>query len=103
MAVEGFTGFIASMLSTNIGSEGRKYTPYVFSLFMFILFCNILGMVSFALGGLHPLTVTSHFTITGVLALLSFAIVPGLGFRSEARCVGKGCVGRCRSRGWPFP
>lgn len=80
MAVEGFTGFISSMMSTNIGSEGRKYTPYVFSLFMFILFCNILGMVPFALGGVHPLTVTSHFTITGVLAVLSFAIVLIVGF-----------------------
>jgi len=42
MAVEGFTGFVSSMMATNIGPEGRKYTPYVFSLFMFILFCNIL-------------------------------------------------------------
>ena len=44
-AVEGFTGFISSMMNANIGPEGRKYTPYVFSLFMFILFCNLLGML----------------------------------------------------------
>src|SRR3546814_8510418 len=37
-------------------------------------------MVPFALGGLHPLTVTSPFTITGVLAVLSFAIVLVVGF-----------------------
>src|SRR3546814_16836141 len=47
---------------------------------MFILFCNILGMVPFALGGVHPLTVTSHFTITGVFAVLSFSIVLVVGF-----------------------
>lgn len=79
-AVEGFTSFISSMMMANIGTEGRKYTPYVFSLFMFILFCNVLGMVPFALAGLHPLTVTSHFTITGILAILSFAIVLVVGF-----------------------
>src|SRR3546814_9566599 len=33
VAVEGFTGFISSMMNANIGPEGRKYTPYVFSLF----------------------------------------------------------------------
>ena len=42
VAVEGFTGFITNMMNANIGPEGRKYTPYVFSLFMFILMLNIL-------------------------------------------------------------
>ena len=45
MAVEGFTGFIADMMDANIGPAGRKYVPYVFSLFMFILFANLLGML----------------------------------------------------------
>ncbi|BBB12323.1 F0F1 ATP synthase subunit A [Sphingopyxis sp. FD7] len=79
-AVEGFTGFISSMMMANIGSEGRKYTPYVFSLFMFILFCNLLGMLPLGVLGLHPFTVTSHIAITGVLALISFAIVLVVGF-----------------------
>src|SRR3546814_16518321 len=35
VAVEGFTGFISTMMKANIGPEGRKYTPYVFSPFMF--------------------------------------------------------------------
>ena len=74
-AVETFTGFISGMMTTNIGSEGRKYTPYVFSLFMFILFANILGVLPLGVVGVHPFTVTSHFTITGVLAIMSFAIV----------------------------
>ncbi len=79
-AVEGFTGFISSMLTTNIGPQGRRYTPYVFSLFMFILFANLLGLMPLGLVGVHPFTVTSHLTITGVLAVLSFSIVLIVGF-----------------------
>ncbi len=80
MAVEGFTGFITSMMDANIGPAGRKYVPYVFSLFMFILFANLLGMMPVALVGAHPFAVTSHLTITGILALLSFGIVLAIGF-----------------------
>jgi F-type H+-transporting ATPase subunit a len=79
-AVEGVTGFISSMMNTNIGPEGRKFTPYVFSLFMFILFANLLGMMPIGVLGLHPFTVTSHLTITGVLAIFSFSIVLVVGF-----------------------
>ena len=80
VAVEGFTGFITDMLDTNIGPKGRKFVPYVFSLFMFILFANFIGMFPVALLGAHPFAVTSQLTITGVLALLSFSIVLIVGF-----------------------
>ncbi len=80
MAVETMTGFIDDMLEANVGKEGRKYVPYVFSLFMFILFANLLGLVPLGLTGIHPFTVTSHFTVTGVLAILSFSIVLIVGF-----------------------
>ncbi|MHA3841024.1 F0F1 ATP synthase subunit A [Sphingomonas aestuarii] len=80
MMVEGFTGFIDNLLKANIGAEGRKYLPYVFSLFMFILFANLIGLLPLGLVGLHPFTVTSHFTVTGVLAILSFGIVLIVGF-----------------------
>ncbi|KQX18046.1 MULTISPECIES: F0F1 ATP synthase subunit A [unclassified Sphingomonas] len=79
-AVESFTGFISSMMATNIGPEGKKFTPYVFSLFMFILIANIMGMMPTGVVGVHPFTVTSHLTITGVLAVISFAIVLVVGF-----------------------
>jgi F-type H+-transporting ATPase subunit a len=79
-AVEGFTGFISSMMTTNIGQEGRKYTPYVFSLFMFILFSNILGLMPLGVIGLHPFTTTSHLAVTGILAVISFSIVLIVGF-----------------------
>jgi len=80
VAVEGFTGFITSMMDQNIGPKGRKFVPYVFSLFMFILFANLLGMLPLALVGAHPFAVTSHLTITGVLAIASFSIVLIVGF-----------------------
>jgi len=80
VAVEGVTGFVTSMLDTNIGPEGRKYVPWVFTVFMFILFANLLGMMPFALVGAHPFTVTSQFTVTGVMAIISFSIVLIVGF-----------------------
>jgi F-type H+-transporting ATPase subunit a len=80
MAVEGFVGFVDNLLKSNIGPAGRKYLPYIFSLFMFILFANLLGLLPLALVGLHPFTATSHFTVTGVLAVMSFAIVLIVGF-----------------------
>ena len=80
MAVEFFTGFIDDMLAANIGKEGRKYVPYIFSLFMFILFANLLGLMPLGLVGVHPFTFTSHFTVTGILAIISFLIVLVVGF-----------------------
>ncbi len=82
MAVETFTNFIDDMLAANIGKEGKKYVPYIFSLFMFILFANLLGLIPLplAIAGLHAFTFTSHFTITGILAIMTFAIVLIVGF-----------------------
>lgn len=80
MAVEFFTGFIDSLLEANVGKAGRKYVPYIFSLFMFILFANLLGLLPLGVVGVHPFTPTSHFTITGVLAIMSFLIVLVVGF-----------------------
>ncbi len=76
MAVEGVTGFINNMMSSSIGPEGKKYVPLVFSLFMFILFANFMGMMPIGIvPGAHPFTVTSHLTVTAVLAVLSFGTV----------------------------
>lgn len=80
LMAESFTGFIENMVDANIGEGGRKYAPYIFALFMFILFANVLGLLPLGVIGLHPFTVTSHFTITGVLAILSFSIVLITGF-----------------------
>ena len=80
MAVESFTGFIDGLLASNVGPAGKKYVPYLFTLFMFILFANFLGLLPLGLVGLHPFTFTSHFSATGVLAVLTFAIVIVVGF-----------------------
>jgi F-type H+-transporting ATPase subunit a len=80
-AVEGVTGFVSNMMDANIGPKGKAFTPYVFSLFMFILFANLIGL--FPLGvvpGWHPFTITSHITVTAVLAFVSFGIVLIVGF-----------------------
>jgi F-type H+-transporting ATPase subunit a len=81
VAAESVIGFIDNMVSVNIGSGGKKFAPYIFSLFMFILFANLVGVLPLAiLPGLHTFAVTSHITVTAVLAFVSFAIVLGVGF-----------------------
>jgi len=80
VAVEGVTGFIDSMVSATIGPEGRKYVPWVFTIFMFFLFANLLGIMPLALFGVHPFTVTSQFSVTGVMAIISFSVVLIVGF-----------------------
>jgi len=81
VAVEGLTGFVNSMVETSIGPEGKKYLPWVFTAFIFILFSNLMGAMPFGVvKAAHPFTVTSQFTITGVMSLISFAIVLGVGF-----------------------
>jgi F-type H+-transporting ATPase subunit a len=80
MAVESFTGFIDGLLASNIGPAGKKYVPYMFTLFMFILFANFLGLLPLGVFGVHAFTFTSHFSATGVLAIMTFAIVLVVGF-----------------------
>jgi len=79
-AVEVVTGFVGNITRQNIGPEGRAFLPWVFTAFMFILFSNWLGAMPLAIVGPHPFTVTSQFTVTGVLSIASFAIVLGVGF-----------------------
>ncbi len=66
--------FIAGMLRDNVGTEGRRYFPFVFSLFMFILFSNALGLLPYSF------TVTSHVIITFAMALVVFIGVTIIGF-----------------------
>jgi F-type H+-transporting ATPase subunit a len=80
-AVEASIGFIDNMMAANIGPEGKKFAPYIFSLFMFILIANLIGVFPFAIvPGVTTFAVTSHITVTAVLAFLSFGIVLVVGF-----------------------
>jgi F-type H+-transporting ATPase subunit a len=81
VAVEGLIGFVDDMVGASIGPEGKKYLPWVFTSFVFLLFANLMGNMPFGIyGPAHPFTVTSQFTFTGVMSLISFAIVLGVGF-----------------------
>jgi F-type H+-transporting ATPase subunit a len=66
--------FVAGMLRESTGHSGMKYFPLVFTLFMFIFTCNMLGMIP------GFFTVTSHIVVTAALAALVFLTVLGLGF-----------------------
>ncbi len=66
--------FVANMIRDNVGSEGRKYFPFIFSLFMFVLFGNLLGMVP------YTFTFTSHIIVTFGLAIVIFIGVTIIGF-----------------------
>src|SRR5690606_25003793 len=66
--------FVAGMVRDNVGSAGQKYFPFVFSLFMFILFANMLGMIPYSF------TVTSHIIVTFAMALAVFIGVTLIGF-----------------------
>ena len=66
--------FVANLLRDTVGNEGRKYFPFVFSLFMFILFGNMLGMIPYSF------TFTSHVIVTFAMALTVFIGVTILGF-----------------------
>jgi F-type H+-transporting ATPase subunit a len=81
VAVEGLIGFVDDMVHASIGPEGKAYIPWVFTAFIFLLFANLMGNMPFGIvSKAHPFTVTSQFTITGVMSLISFAIVLGVGF-----------------------
>lgn len=75
-AVEYLYDFVQKMLDDNVGPEGRKFAPLIFALFIFVLACNMLGMVPWV-GSFTP---TSHVSVTLGLAILVFAIVCIVGF-----------------------
>ena len=66
--------FISKMISDTAGSKAKPYFPFIFSLFMFVLFCNMLGMLPYSF------TVTSHIIVTFALAAVIFVGVTIIGF-----------------------
>ena len=66
--------FVANTLRSTAGTEGMRFFPLVFSLFMFILVLNVIGIIP------YTFTVTSHIIITVSLALLVFVTVIVYGF-----------------------
>ncbi|MEE2859468.1 MAG: F0F1 ATP synthase subunit A [Paracoccus sp. (in: a-proteobacteria)] len=67
-------GLVHKMIEDIAGKDGLQYFPYVLTLFMFVVFANLLGLIPMAF------TVTSHIAVTGVLALAVFFGVTIIGF-----------------------
>ena len=65
---------VSKMISDTAGSKAKPYFPFIFSLFMFVLFCNMLGMLPYSF------TVTSHIIVTFALAAIIFIGVTIIGF-----------------------
>ena len=66
--------FVANTIRSTAGAEGMRFFPFVFTLFMFILTVNIIGLIP------YNFTVTTHIIITSTLALSVFLTVLGYGF-----------------------
>ena len=69
--------FVSKMISDTAGSKAKPYFPFIFSLFMFVLFCNMLGMLPYSF------TVTSHIIVTFALAAVIFIGVTIIGFANH--------------------
>ena len=74
LIAEMFYTFVAKMISDTAGSKAKPYFPFIFSLFMFVLFCNMVGMLPYSF------TVTSHIIVTLIMALFIFIAVTVIGF-----------------------
>lgn len=66
---ETFYEFVANLVRDNAGHDARPYFPFVFSVFMFVLFGNMLGMIP------YTFTFTSHIIVTFALAMVVFVFV----------------------------
>ena len=66
--------FIAKMISDTAGTKAKPYFPFIFSLFTFVLLCNMVGMLPYSF------TVTSHIIVTMIMALFIFIAVTVIGF-----------------------
>ena len=69
-----FYNLITDTVNQNVGFKGEKFIPLIFTLFMFIMVCNLFGMIPYGF------TVTSHISITFALAMMVFLLVTLLGF-----------------------
>ncbi len=70
-------GFVRQTVYDVVGDEGMKYFPYIFTIFTFILFCNMIGMIPFSF------TPTAHIAVTAAMALAVFVSVTAIGFQKH--------------------
>ncbi|NTU77478.1 MAG: F0F1 ATP synthase subunit A, partial [Alphaproteobacteria bacterium] len=74
MLVETFYNGVSTMVSEAAGEKARPFFPFIFTLFMFIMFCNLLGLFP------HVYTVTSQLVVNFALALIVIGVVLVTGF-----------------------
>jgi F-type H+-transporting ATPase subunit a len=86
--------FIASTVRETVGNEGKAYFPFIFTLFMFILFCNLFGLFP------GSFTVTSHIIVTFALAAVIFV---GLTFVAISKHGFGAFITRFFPKGLPLP
>jgi F-type H+-transporting ATPase subunit a len=67
-------GFVYNMVKDIAGEEGLRYFPHIFTLFIFILVSNVLGLLPMSF------TTTSHIAVTATMALVVFIVVTIIGF-----------------------
>lgn len=75
-ATEYLYDFVRKMLDENVGPEGRRFAPLIFTIFIFVLACNLLGLIPWV-GAFTP---TSHVVVTFGLAMIVFVTVCIVGF-----------------------
>ena len=74
-AIEGLALWVRDDIAiANIGHNGKKFAPYVMTLFFFVLYCNLLGLIPYGS------TATGNIVVTGTLAILTFLITEVAGF-----------------------
>lgn len=74
-AIEAVALFVRDDVAiANIGHNGRRFAPYILTLFFFVLYCNLLGLIPFGS------TATGNIVVTGTLAILTFLITEVSGF-----------------------
>jgi F-type H+-transporting ATPase subunit a len=76
---ESVYGLVDGLTSSMIGHEGKKYFPFVFTLFTFIMFMNLFGLLNFV-GLAHMFTPTSQVAVTAALAVITIGLVVIVGF-----------------------
>ena len=69
--------FVSGLLRENVGVEGLKYFPFIFTVFLFVAFGNLLGLVPYSF------TFTSHLTAVGALSLLALALNIFVGIKKK--------------------
>jgi F-type H+-transporting ATPase subunit a len=76
---EMFYEFLENLVTGQVGHEGKRYFPFVFTLFMFVLFGNVIGLLPYAF------TYTSHIAVTFALAALVFIVTTGVALALHGR------------------